>query len=144
MKRMSLGEKGSVVLLLDGKSRWSPEKWAMANGGRTLEPGTTIFGNVFDWVSICRNDSAYLEQYGTQYKTCSNFVSGPAAYLLSWDCHWTMLEKLLAAVPKSCNAVLDNRRGMIAPLESLGDLPVALWQLSGSAPQSRRIRMASV
>ena len=144
MNRVSLGEKGSLVLLLDGRSRWSPEKWAMANGGRTLGPGTTIFGNVFDWVSICRDDSAYLDQHGTQCKTCSDFVSDPAAYLLSWDCYWTMLEKLLAALPKSCNAVLDNRRGMIAALASLGDLPVALWQLLGSAPQSRRITMASV
>jgi hypothetical protein len=129
---------GSILLFIDRDMDWSPEEWAIRNGGWTLPNGATLFGNYVDWVSILQNDEMLRDCAATRCEKILGLIFNPAAYILTWNCWSGAVAKLLAAVPKKSQAVIETEYGFVDSLESLRDLDIGLAARLAFTDRTRR------
>lgn len=123
----------TLILLLNRDSAWSPENWALQNGGERTSCGHIMIERPSGWLSVV-SDQEVLNEFDDEGRSkLSAMLAEPTSFTIEWKGSG-LLEALLHAVPPETGGVVDNDHGLLVPIHAICDLPLRSWVRESELP----------
>lgn len=123
----------TLILIIDSDSDWSPRNWIAMEGGTKMPNGQMTLERQKEWLSITLDDCLLSDFESSEKEFFARHIAKPTAFLVEWK-ESALIEAFLRSIPSECTAFIDNDHGLIAPVQSIRDLPVDSWRTSALPP----------
>lgn len=116
----------TLILFMGDKSVWSPELWAIQQGGKPGENDQVMLERANEWLSVLRYENIIHDYDDLELEALSTLLMQPTPFLIEWrgSC---LVKGLLQSIPSDCEAVVDNDHGLIVSIADVRDLPFESW-----------------
>ena len=123
----------TVVLLIASRSDWSPEAWAVQQGGERGSGGEVMLERETEWLSIVRDDRVLNDFDEDERSHLGELLAEPKAYLIEWK-GGGLVESLVRSIPPGTPAAVDNDHGLLVSVHEVVGEPLKAWARTSKLP----------
>lgn len=116
----------TLILHVDGRSKWVPEAAFKFLGGQEVEVGHFVLELGGEYLSLTRHPDAQLEYDDPERRALLAIVQSPRSYVIGWS-GLSLLRRFIANIPVNCMAAVDNDHGLICRIADVRTRNVESW-----------------
>lgn len=120
----------TLLLLVEAGSAWSPEAWAIEQGGKRRHDGRHMVERDSTWLSVVKDDRVLDDFDAEERLQLRSLVTDPTIYLIEWKGP-SLVEDMLRSIPRETRAAIDNDHGLLVPVQKILYEPIDRWAKIG-------------